>query len=190
MSSCCSLPLFKQFFLLLLNSLCPEHLFGCQSKWPGDLMLTVFCLGDGWCCVFWTGSIINQLYHQVMFDKCLHTLTKCWPQEPDLMKKRKKMHSQSSQTKARRNRKKGKPHRNGNVRCLFNLFRYKSLLISKLLASCFFSRSVWYPSSFFTPVLILNLVFSSSAVFLILYLLLGISGVWWFNVSCSFLVAD
>ncbi|KAK2517847.1 Ncapd3 [Columba livia] len=61
------------------------------------------------------GSIINQLYHQVMFDKCLHTLTKCWPQEPDLMKKRKKIHSQSSQTKARRNRKKGKPHRNGNM---------------------------------------------------------------------------
>ncbi|XP_041269803.1 condensin-2 complex subunit D3 isoform X3 [Onychostruthus taczanowskii] len=40
-----------------------------------------------------------------MFDKCLHTLTKCWPQE---MKKRKKAHAQSSQPHARRNRKKGK----------------------------------------------------------------------------------
>ncbi|KAM6115597.1 condensin-2 complex subunit D3 [Phoenicopterus ruber ruber] len=50
-----------------------------------------------------------------MFDKCLHTLTKSWPQEPDLMRKRKKMHTQSSQTNARRNRKKGKPCRNGNV---------------------------------------------------------------------------
>ncbi|NXD68708.1 CNDD3 protein, partial [Eolophus roseicapillus] len=58
------------------------------------------------------GSIVNQLLHQVMFDKCLYTLTKCWPQEPDLARKRKKMHTQSSQTNARRNRKKGKPRRN------------------------------------------------------------------------------
>ncbi|XP_053943120.1 condensin-2 complex subunit D3 isoform X2 [Cuculus canorus] len=50
-----------------------------------------------------------------MFDKCLHTLTKTWPQEPDLMRKRKKMHAQSSQTNGRRSRKKGKPCRNGNV---------------------------------------------------------------------------
>ncbi|NWZ17434.1 CNDD3 protein, partial [Agelaius phoeniceus] len=55
------------------------------------------------------GSIANQVFHQVMFDKCLHTLTKCWPQE---MKKRKKAQSQSSQPNARRNRKKGKPCRN------------------------------------------------------------------------------
>ncbi|XP_010281143.1 PREDICTED: condensin-2 complex subunit D3, partial [Phaethon lepturus] len=60
------------------------------------------------------GSVANQLFHQVMFDKCLHTLTKSWPQEPDLMRKRKKVHAQSSQTNARRNRKKGKPCRNGN----------------------------------------------------------------------------
>ncbi|XP_009467862.1 PREDICTED: condensin-2 complex subunit D3 [Nipponia nippon] len=60
------------------------------------------------------GSVANQLFHQVMFDKCLHTLTKCWPQEPDLMRKRKKMHAQSSQTNGRRNRKKGRPCRNGN----------------------------------------------------------------------------
>ncbi|NXT41467.1 CNDD3 protein, partial [Pelecanoides urinatrix] len=60
------------------------------------------------------GSVANQLFHQVMFDKCLHTLTKSWPQEPDLMRKRKK-HTQSSQTNARRNRKKGKPCRNGNM---------------------------------------------------------------------------
>ncbi|XP_055675451.1 condensin-2 complex subunit D3 isoform X1 [Falco peregrinus] len=59
------------------------------------------------------GSVVNQLFHQVMFDKCLRTLTKSWPQEQDLMKKRKKMHTQSSQTNAKRNRKKGKPCRNG-----------------------------------------------------------------------------
>ncbi|XP_075298424.1 condensin-2 complex subunit D3 isoform X2 [Opisthocomus hoazin] len=61
------------------------------------------------------GSVANQLFHQVMFDKCLHTLTKSWPQDPDLLRKRKKMHAQSSQTNARRNRKKGKPCRNDNV---------------------------------------------------------------------------
>ncbi|NWT61450.1 CNDD3 protein, partial [Erythrocercus mccallii] len=55
------------------------------------------------------GSIANQVFHQVMFDKCLHTLTKCWPQE---LRKRKKGHTQSSQPNARRNRKKGKPCRN------------------------------------------------------------------------------
>uniref|UniRef100_A0A8B9FSC4 Condensin-2 complex subunit D3 n=1 Tax=Amazona collaria TaxID=241587 RepID=A0A8B9FSC4_9PSIT len=58
------------------------------------------------------GSIVNQLLHQVMFDKCLYTLTKCWPREPDLARKRKKMHTQSSQTTGGRNRKKGKPRRN------------------------------------------------------------------------------
>ncbi|XP_051494287.1 condensin-2 complex subunit D3 isoform X2 [Apus apus] len=61
------------------------------------------------------GSIANQLFHQVMFDKCLHTLKKSWPQEQGLMRKRKKVLTQSSQTNARRNRKKGKPSRNGNV---------------------------------------------------------------------------
>ncbi|NXA28746.1 CNDD3 protein, partial [Ibidorhyncha struthersii] len=58
------------------------------------------------------GDVANQLFHQVMFDKCFHTLTKCWPRQPDLMRKRKKMHPQSSETNARRNRKKGKPCRN------------------------------------------------------------------------------
>ncbi|RLV98116.1 hypothetical protein DV515_00011072, partial [Chloebia gouldiae] len=57
------------------------------------------------------GSIANQVFHEVMFDKCLHTLTKCWPQE---MRKRKKAHAQSSQPNARRNRKKGKPCRSDN----------------------------------------------------------------------------
>ncbi|XP_063211320.1 condensin-2 complex subunit D3 isoform X3 [Chroicocephalus ridibundus] len=61
------------------------------------------------------GSVANQLFHQVLFDKCLHTLTKSWPQQPDLMRKRKKMHAQSSKTSARRNRKKGKPCRNSNM---------------------------------------------------------------------------
>ncbi|NXY46534.1 CNDD3 protein, partial [Ceuthmochares aereus] len=61
------------------------------------------------------GDVANQLFHQVMFDKCLRTLTKSWPQEPDLMRKRKKIHAQSSQTSRRRSRKKGKPCRSGNM---------------------------------------------------------------------------
>ncbi|NWY61556.1 CNDD3 protein, partial [Chionis minor] len=61
------------------------------------------------------GSIANQLFHQVMFDKCLRTLTKSWPRQPDLMRKRKKMSAQSSETNAGRNRKKGKPCRNGSM---------------------------------------------------------------------------
>ncbi|NWS73086.1 CNDD3 protein, partial [Crotophaga sulcirostris] len=61
------------------------------------------------------GSVANQLFHQVMFDKCLRTLTKTWPQEQDLMRKRKKMHAQNSQNSGRRNRKKGKPCRNSTM---------------------------------------------------------------------------
>ncbi|NWV59704.1 CNDD3 protein, partial [Malurus elegans] len=59
------------------------------------------------------GSRANQLFHQVMFDECLQTLTKCWPQVPE---KRKKTVAQSSQPNARRNRKKAKPGRNENSR--------------------------------------------------------------------------
>uniref|UniRef100_A0A8C3KXK1 Non-SMC condensin II complex subunit D3 n=1 Tax=Chrysolophus pictus TaxID=9089 RepID=A0A8C3KXK1_CHRPC len=53
------------------------------------------------------GSIAHQMFHDVMFDKCLQTLTKCWPQGQNLMRKRKKVHAESSQTNARRNRRKG-----------------------------------------------------------------------------------
>ncbi|NXC43757.1 CNDD3 protein, partial [Penelope pileata] len=60
------------------------------------------------------GSIAHQLYHDVMFDKCLQTLTKCWPREQNLMRKRKKMRAQNSQTNARRNRKKGTTSRDDN----------------------------------------------------------------------------
>lgn len=58
------------------------------------------------------GSIAHQMFHDVMFDKCLQTLTKCWPQGQNLMRKRKKMHAESSQTSARRNRRKGTANRN------------------------------------------------------------------------------
>ncbi|NWJ05203.1 CNDD3 protein, partial [Crypturellus undulatus] len=66
------------------------------------------------------GSVANQMFHQVMFDKCLQTLVKSWPQEPNL-RKRKKADAQSSQANAGRNRKKGKPSRkeNSNIEGIF-----------------------------------------------------------------------
>ncbi|NXU51115.1 CNDD3 protein, partial [Turnix velox] len=57
------------------------------------------------------GTFASRLFHEVMFEKCLHTLTKCWPQNPDVTRKKKKMPSQSSKTKAQRGRKKGRPNR-------------------------------------------------------------------------------
>ncbi|KAM8795632.1 condensin-2 complex subunit D3 [Eudromia elegans] len=53
------------------------------------------------------------MFHQVMFDKCLQTLVKSWPQEPNV-RKRKKADAQRSKASARRNRKKGKPNRKEN----------------------------------------------------------------------------
>uniref|UniRef100_A0A8C3GKC3 Condensin-2 complex subunit D3 n=1 Tax=Cairina moschata TaxID=8855 RepID=A0A8C3GKC3_CAIMO len=58
------------------------------------------------------GSIASRMFHVLMFDKCLQILRKSWPQEPNLMRKRKKTHAESSQPNARTNRKKGKPSRN------------------------------------------------------------------------------
>ncbi|XP_028931356.1 condensin-2 complex subunit D3 isoform X1 [Ornithorhynchus anatinus] len=57
------------------------------------------------------GSVANQVFHPVMFDKCLQTLKKCWPQECSLNRKRKKEQPKSSQGDLRGNRKKGKPPR-------------------------------------------------------------------------------
>ncbi|XP_054853805.1 condensin-2 complex subunit D3 [Eublepharis macularius] len=44
------------------------------------------------------GSVANQLFHPVMFEKCLQTFQKCWPQGMDLPRKRKKGQTQNSQT--------------------------------------------------------------------------------------------
>ncbi|XP_075772514.1 condensin-2 complex subunit D3-L [Pelodiscus sinensis] len=59
------------------------------------------------------GSVANQVFHQVMFDKCLQSLGKTWPQESELTRKRKKDHAKRSQAEARRN-KKGRPTRKEN----------------------------------------------------------------------------
>nr|XP_021518172.1 condensin-2 complex subunit D3 [Meriones unguiculatus] len=57
------------------------------------------------------GSVVNQVFHPVMFDKCIQILKKSWPQESNLNQKRKKEHSKSSKDNCRRGRKRGKPPR-------------------------------------------------------------------------------
>uniref|UniRef100_A0A8C5SPB8 Condensin-2 complex subunit D3 n=1 Tax=Laticauda laticaudata TaxID=8630 RepID=A0A8C5SPB8_LATLA len=56
------------------------------------------------------GSIANQILHPVMFEKCLQTLSKCWPEELDFPRKRKKKQNKNLMGE----RKKGKPARNEN----------------------------------------------------------------------------
>ncbi|XP_003472593.2 condensin-2 complex subunit D3 isoform X1 [Cavia porcellus] len=57
------------------------------------------------------GSVANQVFHPVMFDKCIQILKKSWPQESNLNRKRKKEQPQSSQVNSKGSRKRGKPHR-------------------------------------------------------------------------------
>lgn len=57
------------------------------------------------------GSVVNQVFHPVMFDKCIQILKKSWPQESNLSQKRKKEHPRSSKNNHRRGRKRGKPPR-------------------------------------------------------------------------------
>ncbi|XP_012865287.1 PREDICTED: condensin-2 complex subunit D3 [Dipodomys ordii] len=57
------------------------------------------------------GSVANQIFHPVMFDKCIQILKKSWPQESNLNRKRKKEQAKNSQDNSRSNRKRGKPPR-------------------------------------------------------------------------------
>ncbi|KAG8434741.1 hypothetical protein GDO86_012914 [Hymenochirus boettgeri] len=57
------------------------------------------------------GSVANQVFHPVLFDKCVNTLVKCWPQELDSNRKRKKDTSKSSQGENRGSRKRPRPSR-------------------------------------------------------------------------------
>nr|XP_060643339.1 condensin-2 complex subunit D3 [Anolis sagrei ordinatus] len=58
------------------------------------------------------GSIANRVFHPVMFEKCLQTLSKCWPQESIMPRKRKRDHNKNPSG----GRKKGKPGRKENLR--------------------------------------------------------------------------
>lgn len=74
----------------------------CLKKKKSNLHILYF---------LWLGSVINQVFHPVMFDKCIQILKKSWPQESNLSQKRKKEHPRSSKNNHRRGRKRGKPPR-------------------------------------------------------------------------------
>ncbi|KAM5131954.1 condensin-2 complex subunit D3 [Mantella aurantiaca] len=59
------------------------------------------------------GSVANQVFHPLMFDKCLDTVEKCWPQDSDSSRKRKKDTVKSSQGDKRGNKKRSRPVRKG-----------------------------------------------------------------------------
>ncbi|MGH0146152.1 UNVERIFIED_CONTAM: hypothetical protein FKN15_055309 [Acipenser sinensis] len=56
------------------------------------------------------GSVANRIFHPVLFDKCLDTLKKSWPQESESGRKRKKDAVKSSQSDPK-GRKRGRPAR-------------------------------------------------------------------------------
>ncbi|KAM3922202.1 condensin-2 complex subunit D3 [Leptodactylus fuscus] len=57
------------------------------------------------------GSVVNQVFHPVLFDKCVNCLEKCWPQDPESSRKRKKDVMKSSQGNNRGGRKRPRPPR-------------------------------------------------------------------------------
>ncbi|XP_030685453.1 condensin-2 complex subunit D3 isoform X2 [Nomascus leucogenys] len=61
------------------------------------------------------GSVANQVFHPVMFDKCIQTLKKSWPQESNVNRKRKKEQPKSSQANPGRHRKRGRPPRREDI---------------------------------------------------------------------------
>lgn len=63
----------------------------------------------------WIGSVANQIFHPVMFDKCIQILKKSWPQESNLSRKRKKEQPKSYQSNSRGCRKRGKPPRKEDI---------------------------------------------------------------------------
>ncbi|XP_056398365.1 condensin-2 complex subunit D3 isoform X2 [Hyla sarda] len=61
------------------------------------------------------GSVVNQVFHPVLFDKCVNCLEKCWPQDPDSSRKRKKDGMKSSQGDNRKGRKRPRPTRQDDI---------------------------------------------------------------------------
>ncbi|XP_023559608.1 condensin-2 complex subunit D3 isoform X2 [Octodon degus] len=57
------------------------------------------------------GSVANQVFHPVMFDKCIQILKKSWPQESNLNRKRKKEQPRNTEVNSRGARKRGRPRR-------------------------------------------------------------------------------
>ncbi|OCT72259.1 hypothetical protein XELAEV_18035230mg [Xenopus laevis] len=57
------------------------------------------------------GSVANQVFHPVLFDKSVNALEKCWPRDPNASRKRKKDTLKSSQGDNRGGRKRPRPPR-------------------------------------------------------------------------------
>ncbi|XP_073513426.1 condensin-2 complex subunit D3 isoform X2 [Phyllobates terribilis] len=61
------------------------------------------------------GSVVNGVFHTVLFDKCVSCLEKCWPQDPESSRKRKKDSTKSSQGSNRGGRKRPRPPRRNDA---------------------------------------------------------------------------
>ncbi|XP_043338941.1 condensin-2 complex subunit D3 isoform X1 [Cervus canadensis] len=61
------------------------------------------------------GSVVNQVFHPVIFDKCIQILKKCWPQESSLNQKRKKEQPKNPQGNSQESSKRARPHRREEV---------------------------------------------------------------------------
>ncbi|CAH2320490.1 condensin-2 complex subunit D3, partial [Pelobates cultripes] len=57
------------------------------------------------------GSVANQVFHPVLFDKCVSAMEKIWPQDPESNRKRKKETLKSSQSEVHGGRKRPRPVR-------------------------------------------------------------------------------
>ncbi|XP_078537941.1 condensin-2 complex subunit D3 isoform X2 [Lissotriton helveticus] len=57
------------------------------------------------------GSVANQVFHPVLFEKCMNSLENSWPQEADSSRKRKKDTGKNSQGDPHGGKKKSKPTR-------------------------------------------------------------------------------
>ncbi|KAM9299270.1 condensin-2 complex subunit D3 [Gastrophryne carolinensis] len=57
------------------------------------------------------GSVASQVFHAVVFDKCVSALEKCWPHDQDSGRKRKKDNMKSSQGDNRGGKKRSRPSR-------------------------------------------------------------------------------
>ncbi|XP_068094896.1 condensin-2 complex subunit D3 isoform X2 [Hyperolius riggenbachi] len=57
------------------------------------------------------GSVASQMFHPILFEKAMNTLEKCWPQDADSTRKRKKDAPKSSQGEHRGARKRARPVR-------------------------------------------------------------------------------
>ncbi|XP_077105659.1 condensin-2 complex subunit D3 [Ranitomeya variabilis] len=61
------------------------------------------------------GSVVNRVFHPVLFDKSVSCLEKCWPQDPESSRKRKKDSTKSSQGSNRGGRKRPRPPRRNDT---------------------------------------------------------------------------